>query len=182
MSIRVKGKAEAGIAHIAVIAMLVVLVIAVGAMYFMVKSQAGETRNKDANVAEDLPATESGNSNLNSLQMNQRNTSRKNDASKLLAAANEYMANNSGHVPTQYAQNRLSGGEDTTPSIVTFEMYKTVVIESGEQTPPGADELRLVTGAACGENGATVEASSRSLAAQYVLEKIGGGYTYKCQE
>lgn len=181
MSIRASGKAEAGIAHIAVIIMLAMVVIGMLVMYFMVKSEVG-TKKQDSSTAEDSPANSNAADGNSSLQINQRNTSRQNDASKLLAAAAEYVNNNSGNLPTQFDEHRLSGGEDTTPSIVTFEMYKTVTVESGEQAPPGPDELRLVTGATCGNDGKTVAGSTRSFAAQYVLEKVGGGYTYDCKE
>src|SRR5688572_13360011 len=184
MSTSSKGKAEAGIAHVAVIVLMVFLVATVVAMYFMVRSQAnGVKKNQDTSTAEDLPAgSSSSNNGSSSLKVNQRNTARKNDASRLLGAATEYINNNSGQLPTTYRDDALGGGAGSTPSSVSFEMYKIISIVSGTQESLMADELRLVTGAKCDKNGATKTSGSRALAVQFALETTDGSYTYDCTD
>lgn len=111
----------------------------------------------------------------------QRNDSRKSDATSLMASSTGFIAKN-GSVPARYVAGALMGasGSGARPSELDLTIYKSVTIAQGKQAAVSTDELRLVTGATCGEKGATVVGSSLAVATQYTQEKSGGTFTAEC--
>lgn len=161
-------QAQAGITQIGVILIIVAVIVVAVAVFFLMRS--GNDSNKNNQNTSEGPT------------LNERNVSRQTDASKLLAAAAEFSANNNGALPTTFVGGVLSGGTGTKLSGVELEIYKSVSVVQGEQTGVTSDELRLVTGATCGEDGATVVGSSQAVVAQYSQEKSDGSFTGACQE
>lgn len=129
------------------------------------------------------------------LQRNQRNTARKDEASRILTAANTYVSNNNGTALT--AGNSTQSGAIKTEA-GTLQQYSALTggsatsltanqlnIASGAVTPtaPASDAVLLVTGATCDTTtpGNTVAASSsRSMVVVYTTEKSGGGFNVLC--
>ena len=158
-------KSQAGMARIMTILLVVLAVFGtiVAISYF--------TRSKDA--PSDQNTSEGP-------TLEERNASRKTDATSLMASATDFVTKNNGSVPTKYVSGVLMGASGTSMTAIDLEIYKTLTIVPGKQTPVSSDELRLATGATCGDKGATVAGSSRALAVQYTQEKAGGTFTAEC--
>lgn len=113
------------------------------------------------------------------LQRNSRNTSRKNDASLLLAAFSEYSSNNNGQIPSQASMsgttvtlNRGTASGAATIN-VTVSQFGTVAVTT---TVPGSinnDTIYLITSAKCNGNTPEVGQSSRNYVAYYNIETSG---------
>lgn len=129
------------------------------------------------------------------LQRNQRNTARKNDASRIATAVANYVSNNNGTVPT--AANWAAGtnqGAAILSDAGTLNQYNSVTannaamtggrfgISTGAVTPAptvattAGDAVQLVTGAQCGTTPGTTVAgtNSRQMAILYTLEPGSG--------
>ncbi|HLC91518.1 MAG TPA: prepilin-type N-terminal cleavage/methylation domain-containing protein [Candidatus Saccharimonadales bacterium] len=116
------------------------------------------------------------------LQRNSRNTQRKNDVGAILAGYNDYITNNNGALPvtpvvcTSNPYKFVGGGTCAAPTggvASEFNMgYYTAGpdIVAGGQSALTTDIARVVTGAKCGANGATVPGSTRQVAIQYMFE------------
>lgn len=168
---------EGGSIHLAIVFLVAVIVVGAGVAVFVKANKSTDDSQKD------MSQSAANSSSGTSLQINQRNAARKNDASKTLSAVTEYVNNNNGQLPTMYANGRVTGGGSTNAVAVSFEMFTSVGFASGQQLPMTTpSELRLVTQAACGENGEAVAGSSRGYVVQFVLEKTSGGYTSDCKE
>ena len=120
------------------------------------------------------------------LQRNSRNTQRKNDIAGLLGAVNEFQSNNNGRLPASAAdQTAVLNSAGTGYYTGQGGGQGQIAFAAGAQTalPNTAanDRVVLVTGAACGANGATVVGSSRQVSAQFLTE-TRGGFTASCQE
>ncbi len=117
-----------------------------------------------------------------SLQINQRNTERRNDAAKLTGASYEFMMNNQAELPSDYSEGSLTGAPGSSPAPVTFGFYRQAQVAQREHPPLAEDGLVLVTGATCDEtSGAAVAGTSRQIAVLYALENRGGAWTPRCQ-
>jgi hypothetical protein len=110
---------------------------------------------------------------------NQANTSRSEDAATILGAASEFMANNSGQVPTDFVDGELTGQPGSNAVPVMLGHYETVKVSSGAQDPLNKDELWLVTGAECSAQNGASASSARSIVALYVHEN-DDGFEPKC--
>ena len=147
---------ERGIVGLVLLALMVVA-IAASAFFFVARKQNEKAASSDTETTapseDELEFSQS-----TPLQRNAVNTQRRSDASTLVGAALEYINNNNGYMPTEVTANMTAG----------FDYYKTASIASGEQAAVAVDELRLVTGAQCGKNGATI-VYARGVAAQYGL-------------
>jgi hypothetical protein len=157
---------ERGIVGLVLLA-LIVVVIALGAFFFVVRKQDEKTTNTDSTstTTTDIAADSKYNEET-PLQRNQVNTQRRNDASVLLSATNEYIMNNSGSMPREMHDSMLVG----------LDYYDTATLADGTQSAVATDELRLVLGAECVEDGATVAASSsRVFAVQFGVRKASTG-------
>lgn len=105
------------------------------------------------------------------LQRNNRNTQRRSDVSNMLSAANEYMTNNNGNVPTTAAQidnNYNNGFYGTTPAPLTG------CVGANCNAHTNTDTVKIVTGAICGTAGAAT-ASTRGVAVLFAVEDADGG-------
>jgi len=109
-----------------------------------------------------------------------RNTQRKDDASRVLGAAEEYIANNAGALPTMFEDGKLMGDANDYPATVELEYYKNIDVQSGTQTSIDSDTITLVTGASCNDDGSTSDSSSRDLAVMYGEESEGGHFKGTC--
>lgn len=120
------------------------------------------------------------------LQRSQRNTARKNDASRIGNSVTEFVSNNNGTLPSSVAdgttilnsagklsQYTLTAGTTVAPNTLTITGTAT------QSALTGQDEVQIVTGATCGTSGATVGGTSRQIALQYTVE-TSGGYTGNC--
>lgn len=130
------------------------------------------------------------------LQRNQRNAARKDEVSRILTAASNYVANNNG---TTLTNGDTTAGAAIISDAGTLQQYKgiaasnagvitasSLVIVSGAQAVPATpvDGIVLDSGAVCSTTtvGATTTTGSntRSLVIQYALEKAGGSFTTAC--
>lgn len=116
------------------------------------------------------------------LQRNSRNTQRKNDVSRVGTAANEYVSNNNGTLPTS----SNGAAASIASSAGTLGQYQasdiSVSATTGAQNAiTNSSNVVIVTGAKCGASGATVAGQSRSMAIQYMVENAGG-FTAVCTD
>lgn len=105
------------------------------------------------------------------LQRNSRNTSRRSEAGRFAAAANEFVSNSNGAMPAAAnaaaIQTAVGGVQYYTnaPTIVAF----TALTGTAPYNWATTDSVRVVTGATC--NGTGVQAGTpRQMAVQYGLE------------
>lgn len=110
------------------------------------------------------------------LQRNSRNTAIKNDVQNVLGGVGEFAAANSGAIPTSISGTggtvtyTRAGGNDTTIRIQGSTTVATVTADTAPAT--GAINVRLQT--KCSGTGITTIASTRSVAAFYVIETASG--------
>jgi prepilin-type N-terminal cleavage/methylation domain-containing protein len=103
------------------------------------------------------------------LQRSNRNTQRKNDATRLAGLVAEYNSNNNGQLPPNVAAalNTPTWSYFTTVSISTFAALPA--------TAPNSDTMYLVTGAKCGATTSAVPlaGTARQTAVYYGIEPSG---------
>ncbi len=119
------------------------------------------------------------------LQRNSRNTQRRNDVAKSLAAVQEYTNNNNGTVPASGVFNTVFSA-----AAVNFAIYSSASVSWVHSTSPTltadpADVSVLkvadyMTCNAAGTGGTTTGASARSLAAVFDIESASGSPTAQC--
>jgi prepilin-type N-terminal cleavage/methylation domain-containing protein len=110
------------------------------------------------------------------LQRNSRNNAIKNDASNLLAAVNDYVANNSGKLPTVVSGSGTGTITFGTAPAVTSEAKTqgaTTVTLNGAW-PAGAGAINIATNNKC-TSPTTVAANPRSVAAEFRIENSSTG-------
>jgi guanyl-specific ribonuclease Sa len=167
--------------NIAVIALAALIVILLGVIGWKLLSKEdekpsqttskSETSDRAAEVTEQENALPVGGSKL---QINARNTQRKNDASQAAGSVAEYVANNSGQMPIGFADGELYGGYGGYAAPVELGYYKTLTVQTGDQPALSEDGLAVVTGATCRPDGEAVNStSSRNYVVQYMLEETG---------
>lgn len=106
------------------------------------------------------------------LQRNSRNTQRKNDVSSLIGAAQEYVNNNGGKMPTDVAN------VTDNAKLGFYNNAGDVVLGTGTDK----DKVYLQKGYKCNGNAATTSgASSRNLAAVFYIETSGDPQA-QCQD
>ena len=124
------------------------------------------------------------------LQRNSRNTAIRNDASNMLAGANEFVTNNNGTLPTNAT---ISGtdvtfsGDPGTSSNATKVRSGTGVAVQSITTTGGVGtaasttgSVRVVTNNGC--NGNTLVYKARAIAASFLVETSGSGTAVQCLE
>jgi prepilin-type N-terminal cleavage/methylation domain-containing protein len=112
------------------------------------------------------------------LQRNQRNTARQNDAARVLTSVQNWSANNNGKVFTAGTGNaNLTAVINDTGSEIgqyTLVAGTTLTVVDGSSTAIGAntslDNLIIVTGAQCDDNGVTKVGATRDVVVQYAQE------------
>ncbi len=122
------------------------------------------------------------------LQRNQRNTTRKSDLGRLASAVNNFVANNSGSLPstTANAQSIITDAGKlgqfnltAATNIGTASSNTLSIVAAGNGTPAAlntslVDAVQIVTGGVCSNtndgSATSIGATSRSLAIQYTLE------------
>lgn len=118
------------------------------------------------------------------LQRNSRNNARTNDAARIGAAVNDWVANNQGKTFTAGTSNaNLIAVNTAAGTLAQFSLTPgtNFTVATGAQTALSTDAMRVVTSATCGDNGATVANSNSRLAAlQYVRESGSGGFIGAC--
>lgn len=131
------------------------------------------------------------------LQRNSRNTTKKNDVSKVLGSVNEYVSNNSGALPANGTSS--SGGTLNADTILAASgaTEGTIVNITAAVAGPARDEIQILKGFECTAAGvatgplsgagavtypAMVRAgSARAYVALYLIESTGGNFTTQCQ-
>ena len=112
------------------------------------------------------------------LQRNARNTSRKNEAAAVLAAAGEFSGNKNGQIP-------VSADADEIESLANVKDYTGLVIqaETGTTVPTTFNIAVLRTGAKCNSanNETDPGVSTRQIALLYPVEKSDGSIQVVCQ-
>ncbi|NDC95536.1 hypothetical protein EB077_09555 [bacterium] len=103
------------------------------------------------------------------LQRSNRNTQRKNDATRLSGLVAEFASNNNGTLPGNVA------AALNTP---TWSYFTTVSLQTQAalpSTPPNSDTMYLVTGAACGNGvaGVPTAGTARQSVVYYGIEPSG---------
>lgn len=98
------------------------------------------------------------------LQRNSRNTSRRSEAGRYAAAANEFVSNNNGTLP-------VAADSGTIVTAVGATQYYTgATVAAGNQGAwTNTSQVRIVTGAVC-NGAATTGGTTRQMAVQYGLE------------
>ncbi|MFO0881872.1 MAG: type II secretion system protein [Candidatus Saccharimonadales bacterium] len=123
------------------------------------------------------------------LQRNSRNNGRQNDASRVAAAVSDWTANNQGKVFTAGTSDANltavsnSVGTLSQTTITATGSGQNFTVATGTQAALTTDAFRVVTGAQCGDNGATVadtSSNSRKTALQYTKEASGSTYVGQC--
>ncbi|HSX43707.1 MAG TPA: type II secretion system protein, partial [Candidatus Saccharimonadales bacterium] len=125
------------------------------------------------------------------LQRNSRNTQRRNDVAKLLAAVQEYSNNNRGILPAtgsgqfniEFAPADPNLGFYTDDTLVFWDKNDARGVTPGNVT--NLNVVRVYNFAKCtaGNVPATLTgASARSLVAMYAIENSGGGFVSQCLE
>lgn len=103
------------------------------------------------------------------LQRNSRNTQRKNDASSLLGAIQEYIDNNNGQMPTT-ADNVTANAK-----LGFYTESGDVVFSKGSVPTIDKDHIYIITGAVCsGSTATTTNATSRNVTVAYQIESSSG--------
>lgn len=99
------------------------------------------------------------------LQRSNRNTQRKNDATRLAGLVAEYNSNNNGKLPTNVT---------TDINSPTWSYFTTVTIATYASTPaaPNSDTMILVTGASC-NGSALAQGTARQSVVWYGIEPSG---------
>jgi prepilin-type N-terminal cleavage/methylation domain-containing protein len=108
------------------------------------------------------------------LQRNSRNTQRKNDVQNILGGLSEYVNNNSGQLPANYAafSSNVKLGYYSGSSDVSYPATGT----------PDLSKLNVYKGASCNGNTlVTSGVSSRNIAVMYGVEQSGGTLAATCQ-
>lgn len=123
------------------------------------------------------------------LQRNARNTSRRDDVSKLLGAVSEYIANNNGSLPATAAsgdfKDAFTGvypnlGFYTTATNITYTNNASAPA-SASSDPASLDKVAVYNFETCSNNAASLTGgSSRSVIALFDIETSGGGTTEQC--
>ncbi len=126
------------------------------------------------------------------LQRNQRNTARRNDATRVGTAVSTWASNNNGAVfPTAPAAT-----ENAAIDVVQAELGNLSQYDASQNSTfdavPGATaavaantsltQINIVTGAKCGTSGATTPGTTRQIAIQYATETSSGTGTGQCIE
>ncbi|HSD55714.1 MAG TPA: hypothetical protein VLA92_01020 [Candidatus Saccharimonadales bacterium] len=137
-------------------------------------SNHNKTPSQETNTSRGVSQTQS--------QVTSRNIERENDASRVLSAAQEYIANNTGGLPTSFEDGNFHGESGDYPSLIDLEYYTTVGVSASEQGAATTDVVTLVTGAICTEEGSAKSAatSSRSIAVLYAQETSVGTFMSHC--
>jgi hypothetical protein len=148
-------------------------------------SQSSDSDSGDFEASGDqnqIPATDEE-KQLVQNQIASRNVQRKDDASRALAAGEEFAANNTGTLPTEFHDGALLGTDPNAyPSSVDLQYYTIMAVHFGKQEKVEADTLVLVTGATCADDGSTtdVSATPRSMAVMYGEETSRGTFKGLC--
>lgn len=116
------------------------------------------------------------------LQRNSRNTSRKDDVSRVGSAVSDWSSNNNGDVPTNSDKTTI------TDSVGNLSQYDTanISVVDGSSTAQGpitdVKDMKIVTGAQCDTDGKTKTGSKRQTAIIYALENSGSTPTAVCTD
>lgn len=114
---------------------------------------------------------------LPALQRNQRDTARKNDVGIVASAINSYSSNNKGALPTTEANvTDYAGNMSNNIANVSVTTTTSATAGSGAEV----DKIVVVTGAQCGDNGATTSGTARQSAVIVKLE--AGSNVFYCQD
>lgn len=127
---------------------------------------------------------------LPALQRNQRDTARKNEASKVLSAITSFQSNNRGSTPTAAQLAGYLDADSTTDdgvTTVTMKSGTTVSKEDYAATKSGitADEVVFIMKAKCnapGDTDGTYKLTSGSARQAVALIKLENGGAVFCQE
>lgn len=117
------------------------------------------------------------------LQRNSRNTQRRNQVAAYLGAANEFVANNNGNVPTTAANvTTINGLAADGPMTEPAAAAVPTGAQSSARDVNGP--MQLVTGAKCDTAvvGNTVAGPTRAVAVRFAVENSTGGPVPQCQE
>jgi prepilin-type N-terminal cleavage/methylation domain-containing protein len=115
------------------------------------------------------------------LQRSSRNTQRKNDASRIATAANEFVSNNNGTMPTSTDLSTITDSAGKLGQYDASDVKLAAGTQSALSGTSGLSTIRIVTGAKCGTSGATAAGQSRQFAVQYMVE-TSGGQQATCQD
>ena len=111
------------------------------------------------------------------LQRNSRNTQIKNGAAAVMAAVNEYSANNNGAVPV-YVNIAANGDIAVGPAAATSSVYgKTqagYTASVSATAPTGTGSFSVATNKKCNGNAVDAGTSNRAIATLYNIETSGG--------
>ncbi len=126
------------------------------------------------------------------LQRNSRTTQRKNDVSAIMGALSEAVSNNNGNLPascngtatTCWVKDAKMTQFDGTTANVSYTK-NTSATTATDLTEADADreKINIQSYQKCNGNAFTATgATSRSVAAEYLVEKSGGSWTRQCVE
>ncbi len=118
------------------------------------------------------------------LQRNSRNTQRRNDVAKLLAAVQEYANNNNGSVPTatgvfntQFASTQVTTGFYQTANIAWLYQASAAAVPQ----PATISDVTIANNAFCSNNAAVATgASTRTIVGVFNIESSSGARVQQC--
>lgn len=170
---------EKGSIEIAILlGVAVILVVAVLVIFVRNPKKVQLDQKKEADSSMTTPTAN------NKLAL--ENAKRKNDATTLMAAIEEFSNNNSGKRPNAWQDGQLiSDSPGMTPAAVSgLTMYPSIRGAEGEQSAVDADMLRFVIKAACGKDGKAVADTKRptSYVVQYGIAQSDGSFKGVCLE
>ncbi len=125
-----------------------------------------------------------------SLNRNSRNTQRRSDVSKLLAAVQEGLNNSNGTLPasgqfsTVFSNSAPTMAYYTTPANITWSNQATATVVAAPSTN-SLDSVVVANNAKCNASGTasvTAGATARSYVAMFNIEGNGGAVSAQCVE
>ena len=123
------------------------------------------------------------------LQRNSRNTGYRSEATRILAAAQEFSNNNNGAVPGNGASSDSTKDASKIFALVNAKNINTLTVATGTSAQsPSLTSAILVTGVKCGSQGGTsvtptsTGASTRSLILIFAIENADGSVNAQCTE
>lgn len=119
---------------------------------------------------------------LPALQRSQRDTDRKNEVSRVLAAFQSYQSSNRGSLPGNTASDATSFAKylDATASgtTITLDSGRTLTRTTSTSPEPTVDEMVYAVGRKCGDSGNTlVSGTARQVA---IVAHLEDGDSYYC--
>lgn len=134
------------------------------------------------------------------LQRNSRNTRRRDDVGKALAAVNDWVTNNGGKIPTEGTAAEVTQATSDIQDAAGLSTGVTLVLgkEKGKLVDGTGDVIQIISSSSCGGSGVATKplanqkkadlgallddsANDRTISAVFLIEASGNNFTRQCQ-